>query len=117
MNAAQFFMRREDYQPPQTPADSPFRRFTVSWETWTMLEHYNIFLRKWQHESTASLETFVSRPTSPDTSGIFHLAGTVLLMRRIEERGYNLPEVACLRLPCLAILLFRRGQQVDKIEK
>jgi hypothetical protein len=30
MNAARFFMRREDYQPPQTPADSPFRRFTVS---------------------------------------------------------------------------------------
>ena len=23
-------MRREDYQPPQTPADSPFRRFTAS---------------------------------------------------------------------------------------
>ena len=23
-------MRREEYQPPQTPADSPFRRFTVS---------------------------------------------------------------------------------------
>jgi hypothetical protein len=23
-------MRREDYQPPQTPRDSPFRRFTVS---------------------------------------------------------------------------------------
>ena len=23
-------MRREDYQPPQTPEDSPFRRFTVS---------------------------------------------------------------------------------------
>ena len=30
MNAARYFMRREDYQPPQTPADSPFRRFTVS---------------------------------------------------------------------------------------
>ena len=29
MNAARYFMRREDYQPPQTPADSPFRRFTV----------------------------------------------------------------------------------------
>jgi hypothetical protein len=30
MNAARFFMRREDYQPPQTPADSPFRNFYVS---------------------------------------------------------------------------------------
>jgi len=30
MNAARFFMRREDYQPPKTPADSPFRRFTVA---------------------------------------------------------------------------------------
>jgi hypothetical protein len=29
MNAARFFMRREDYQPPQTPPDSPFRRFVV----------------------------------------------------------------------------------------
>lgn len=29
MNAARFFMRREDYQPPATHADSPFRRFTV----------------------------------------------------------------------------------------
>jgi hypothetical protein len=28
--AARFFQRREDYAPPQTPADSPFRRFTVS---------------------------------------------------------------------------------------
>ena len=25
-----FFMRREDYQPPQTPVDSPCRRFTVA---------------------------------------------------------------------------------------
>lgn len=30
MNAARYFMRREDYQPPQTPADSPFRQFDVS---------------------------------------------------------------------------------------
>lgn len=30
MNAARYFMRREDYQSLQTPADSPFRRFTVS---------------------------------------------------------------------------------------
>ena len=30
MNAARYFMRREDYQPPKTPADSPFRRFNVS---------------------------------------------------------------------------------------
>lgn len=30
MNAARFFMRREDYQPPETPADSPFRKFNVS---------------------------------------------------------------------------------------
>lgn len=30
MNAARFFMRREDYQQPQTPADSPFRNFNVS---------------------------------------------------------------------------------------
>jgi len=30
MNAARRFMRREDYQPPQTPVDSPFRRFMVS---------------------------------------------------------------------------------------
>ena len=29
MNAARAFMRREDYQPRQTPADSPFRRFEV----------------------------------------------------------------------------------------
>jgi hypothetical protein len=28
--AARFFQRHEDDQPPQTPADSPFRRFTVS---------------------------------------------------------------------------------------
>ena len=28
--AARFFQRREDYQPPKTPADSPFRRFNVS---------------------------------------------------------------------------------------
>jgi hypothetical protein len=30
MNAARWFMRREDYQPPRTPAESPFRRFKVS---------------------------------------------------------------------------------------
>jgi hypothetical protein len=30
MNAARWFQRREDYQPPQTPVDSPFRRFQVS---------------------------------------------------------------------------------------
>ncbi len=30
MNAARYFMRREDYQPPQTHPDSPFRRFTVA---------------------------------------------------------------------------------------
>ena len=29
MNAARWFQRREDYQPPQTPADSPFRKFEV----------------------------------------------------------------------------------------
>jgi len=29
MNAARWFQRREDYQPPQTPRDSPFRQFTV----------------------------------------------------------------------------------------
>ncbi len=28
--AARWFMRREDYQPPVTPRDSPFRRFRVS---------------------------------------------------------------------------------------
>jgi hypothetical protein len=27
--SARAFMRREDYQPPQTPAESPFRRFIV----------------------------------------------------------------------------------------
>jgi hypothetical protein len=27
MNAVRYFMRREDYQPPQTPSDSPFRKF------------------------------------------------------------------------------------------
>ena len=30
MNGARYFMRREDYQLPQTPADSPFRRFNMS---------------------------------------------------------------------------------------
>jgi hypothetical protein len=30
MNAARHFMRREEYQPKTTPADSPFRRFMVS---------------------------------------------------------------------------------------
>lgn len=30
MNAARWFMRREEYQPPQTPGDSPFRHFLVS---------------------------------------------------------------------------------------
>ena len=30
MNAARAFLRREEYQPPTTPADSPFRRFTVA---------------------------------------------------------------------------------------
>ena len=30
MNAARYFMRREDYQPETTPEDSPFRRFKVS---------------------------------------------------------------------------------------
>jgi hypothetical protein len=30
MNAARYFMRREDYEPTQTPADSPFGRFMVS---------------------------------------------------------------------------------------
>jgi hypothetical protein len=29
MNAARYFMRREDYQPPTTSPDSPFRRFVV----------------------------------------------------------------------------------------
>ena len=29
MNAARWFQRREDYQPPQTPPESPFRKFDV----------------------------------------------------------------------------------------
>jgi len=29
MNSARYFMRREDYQPPTTPTDSPFRKFIV----------------------------------------------------------------------------------------
>lgn len=29
MNAARWFQRREDYQPPRTPSDSPFRQFDV----------------------------------------------------------------------------------------
>jgi len=29
MNAARWFQRREDYQPPQTPDASPFRQFDV----------------------------------------------------------------------------------------
>jgi len=30
MNSARCFQRREDYQPPQTPKDSPFRQFVVN---------------------------------------------------------------------------------------
>ena len=30
MNAARYFMRREDYQPPQTLSESQFRKFKVS---------------------------------------------------------------------------------------
>ena len=30
MNAARYFMRREDYQPKTTPVDSSFQRFMVS---------------------------------------------------------------------------------------
>ena len=29
MNSARYFMRREDYQEPTTPPDSPFRKFIV----------------------------------------------------------------------------------------
>jgi hypothetical protein len=29
MNVARWFQRREDYQLPQTPAESPFRKFAV----------------------------------------------------------------------------------------
>jgi hypothetical protein len=29
VNGARWFQRREDYQPPQTPVESPFRRFKV----------------------------------------------------------------------------------------
>ena len=29
MNSARYFIRREDDEPPRTPPDSPFRRFTV----------------------------------------------------------------------------------------
>jgi transcription elongation factor Elf1 len=29
MNAARYFMRREDYQERTTPADSPFRKFII----------------------------------------------------------------------------------------
>jgi hypothetical protein len=29
MNAARWFQRREDYQPPQTSSESPFRKFDV----------------------------------------------------------------------------------------
>jgi hypothetical protein len=29
MNAARYFMQREDYQPRQTLSDSPFRQFDV----------------------------------------------------------------------------------------
>ena len=29
MNAARWFQRREDYQPPKTPPESPFRKFDV----------------------------------------------------------------------------------------
>jgi transcription elongation factor Elf1 len=30
MNAARYFMRREEYQPRQTPRASPFRQFDVT---------------------------------------------------------------------------------------
>ena len=30
MNAARYFMRREEYQPRQSPTGSPFRQFDVS---------------------------------------------------------------------------------------
>ena len=30
MGGARYFMRREDYQPRQSPAGSPFRQFDVS---------------------------------------------------------------------------------------
>jgi hypothetical protein len=29
MNAARYFMRREDYEPPRTPSESKFRKFDV----------------------------------------------------------------------------------------
>jgi transcription elongation factor Elf1 len=29
MNGARYFLRREDYQPRQTPRESPFRQFDV----------------------------------------------------------------------------------------
>jgi hypothetical protein len=29
MNVARWFQRREDYQPSQTPSESPFRKFDV----------------------------------------------------------------------------------------
>jgi hypothetical protein len=30
VNEARYFMRRDEYQPAQTPVDSPFRCFNVS---------------------------------------------------------------------------------------
>jgi hypothetical protein len=39
MNAARNFMRREDYQPPQTPVDSPFWWFGMSWLKCGRLSH------------------------------------------------------------------------------
>lgn len=30
MNSTRYFMRREDYREPTTPAESPFRKFNVT---------------------------------------------------------------------------------------
>jgi NMD protein affecting ribosome stability and mRNA decay len=60
MNAARYFMRREDYQPPQTLRESPFRRFTVRC---LKCGSYRLQL-KWQYEEQSgelSLVLFCSR--------------------------------------------------------
>ena len=66
MNAARYFMRREDYQPPQTLSESPFRRFTVRC---LKCGSYRLQL-KWQYQEESgelSLVLYCSRCRQQET--------------------------------------------------
>jgi hypothetical protein len=49
MNAARWFQRREDYQPLQTPSESPFRKFDVNYSYAVPIKKMHPRVDSWQN--------------------------------------------------------------------